>query len=65
MDNVNNHLENLEKYRRTDSINQGRDRKFMTIDSWIQDGNFSGRYDDFGPEMEQEEPPTLNGVPLE
>lgn len=57
--------ENLEKYRATDLTNQGRDKNFMTIDSWIQDGNPSGNYDNFGPEMVQEDPPTLNGQPME
>lgn len=55
----------LAKYRQTDTLNQGRDRYFMTIDSWIQDGNPSGREDDFGPVMESEAPPTLNGKPME
>lgn len=55
----------LEEYQKTDSVNQGRDHYFMTVDSWIQDGNFSGRYDDFGPVLEQEEPPTVNGNPIE
>jgi hypothetical protein len=57
--------ETLEKYRLTDSIYQGRVDDFMTLDSWMQDGNFAARFDNFGPEMEQEAPPTLNGMPLE
>lgn len=56
---------NLEKYRMTDSIHQGRDRYFMTIDSWIQDGNPTGAEDEFAPQMTAEAPPTLNGKPLE
>ena len=57
--------ERLEEYRKTDSIHQGRDKYFMTVDSWIQDGNPSGQFDDFGPVLEQEDPPTLNGEPTE
>lgn len=47
-----------------DVVHQGRDQHFMTLDSWNRDGNYQARYDEFGPEMEQEEPPTLNGEPL-
>lgn len=65
MENKKEEPNALEPYRETDSTDQGREKHFMTIDSWIQDGNFSGRYDELGPEMEQEEPPTLNGEPLE
>ncbi|WP_199616246.1 hypothetical protein [Paenibacillus alkalitolerans] len=65
MENNENNLENLEKYRKTDSIYEGRDRKFMTLDAWNQDGNPGSVDDAFGPVMEQEDPPTLNGQPLE
>lgn len=59
------HEANLEKYRRKDSIHQGRDRYVMTVDSWIQDGNPNGAEEDFAPLMVEEAPPTLNGEPLE
>jgi hypothetical protein len=55
----------MDKLRSKDSDDQGRKDKFMTLDSWNQDGNYQGRFDEFGPEMEQEAPPTLNGKPIE
>ena len=61
----NNYEGNLDKYRKTDSLHEGRDRYFMTVDSWIQDGNPSGVMEDFAPHLEEEAPPTLNGMPLE
>jgi|GEM_PF-2308198 len=61
----NNDEENLDKYRSMDSIHEGRDRYFMTVDSWIQDGNPSGITEEFAPLMEEEAPPTLNGLPLQ
>lgn len=48
-----------------DSSNEGRKQAFMTIDSWNQDGNYYARFDEFGPELEQESPPTLNGKPMD
>ncbi|WP_438447744.1 hypothetical protein [Gorillibacterium sp. sgz5001074] len=50
--------------RQMDPAAEGRDKHFMTLDSWNQDGNYQARHDEFGPEMEQEAPPTLNGKPL-
>ncbi|HJV46129.1 MAG TPA: hypothetical protein VJ824_10445 [Bacillota bacterium] len=58
-------MEELAVYKQTDSLHQGRKQYFMTVDSWIQDGNPSGREDDFGPVMESEAPPTLNGKKME
>jgi hypothetical protein len=48
-----------------DASDEGRKQRFMTLDSWNQDGNYFARFDDFGPELEQEEPPTMNGRPME
>ena len=55
---------NVEKLQQTDVTDEGRTDNFMTIDSWNQDGNFYGQFDDFGPVLHQEAPPTLNGDPL-
>jgi hypothetical protein len=55
---------NTERYQQTDSTDEGRKEHFMTVDQWILDGNPTGETEDFGPEMEQEAPPTLNGKPF-
>lgn len=55
----------LERARAKDSTDGGRSRAFMTKDAWNQDGNPAAEADEFGPEMKQEAPPTLNGKPLE
>ncbi len=65
MDQENGNTQHIEKYKQTDSTLEGRDRLFMTLDSWNQDGNYAGRFDDFGPVMEEEAPPTLNGKPVD
>ncbi|WP_309122566.1 hypothetical protein [Paenibacillus sp.] len=46
-----------------DSTDGARTDAFMTMDAWNQDGNPTAIVDDFGPEMNQEAPPTLNGKP--
>ncbi|MGG6311839.1 hypothetical protein [Paenibacillus macerans] len=56
--------ERLEQARAKDSTDEGRRGAFMTKDAWNQDGNPAGAADQFGPEMNQEAPPTLNGRPL-
>lgn len=56
--------ERLEQARAKDSTDEGRKGAFMTKDAWNQDGNPAAAEDEFGPEMEQEPPPTLNGKPL-
>lgn len=57
--------EQLERAKAKDSTDGGRSRAFMTKDAWNQDGNPAAKDDDFGPEMKQEDPPTLNGKPME
>jgi len=54
----------LEQAQAKDSTDQGRSGAFMTNDAWNQDGNPNAIVDEFGPEMEQEAPPTLNGKPI-
>jgi len=56
---------NLESYQETDATDQGWKDQFMTIDSWNQDGNYYAQFDDFGPEMQPEGPPTHNGKPMD
>lgn len=53
-----------EQARAKDSTDGGRSGAFMTKDAWNQDGNPAAVVDEFGPEMEQEAPPTLNGKPI-
>jgi hypothetical protein len=53
----------LEQARAKDSTDEGRSGAFMMLDAWNQDGNPGAVDDEFGPKMEQEEPPTLNGKP--
>ncbi|MBT2289285.1 hypothetical protein J7E73_09080 [Paenibacillus albidus] len=53
----------LEQAQAKDSTDEGQSDAFMTIDAWNQDGNPAAAVDEFGPEMKQEDPPTLNGKP--
>ncbi|MEC0329408.1 hypothetical protein P4H42_07185 [Paenibacillus macerans] len=54
----------LEQAKAKDSTDGGRTKAFMTKDAWNQDGNPAAAVDEFGPEMEQEAPPTHNGRPM-
>jgi len=53
----------LEQAQAKDSTDEGRTRAFMTNDAWNQDGNPTAAVDEFGPDVQQEAPPTLNGKP--
>ncbi|MFD2613271.1 hypothetical protein [Paenibacillus gansuensis] len=53
----------LELAQAKDSTDEGRNGAMMTKDSWNQDGNPAAAHDPFGPEMNQEAPPTVNGKP--
>lgn len=55
----------LEQAKAKDSTDGERSDTFMTLDSWNQDGNPAAADDEFGPVMEQEAPPTLNGKLVE
>jgi hypothetical protein len=55
----------LERAKAKDSTDEGRSEFFMTKDAWNQDGNPAAIVDEFGPELEREAPPTLNGKPAE
>ncbi len=57
--------ERLARAQAKDAADEGRSDAFMTKDAWNQDGNPAAIVDDFGPEMEQEAPPTHNGKPME
>ncbi|TLS50758.1 hypothetical protein FE782_18850 [Paenibacillus antri] len=53
----------LKQARAKDSTDGARTDAFMTLDAWNQDGNPTAIVDEFGPELQQEAPPTLNGKP--
>ncbi|HZG74414.1 MAG TPA: hypothetical protein VEZ72_01035 [Paenibacillus sp.] len=57
--------ERLAQAKAKDSTDEGRSEFFMTKDAWNQDGNPAAIVDEFGPELEREAPPTLNGKPAE
>ncbi|HZG58248.1 hypothetical protein [Paenibacillus sp.] len=59
-----NREERLERARAKDSADEGRRGAFMTEDAWNLDGNPAAADDEFGPELKQEAPPTLNGKPI-
>lgn len=53
----------LEQAQAKDSTDGGRSHAFMSEDLWNQEGSPVAADDEFGPEMKQEDPPTLNGKP--
>ena len=64
MNETENAKKQLERAQAQDSTDEGRSGAFMTLDAWNQDGNPTAIEDEFGPEMNQEAPPTLNGKPI-
>lgn len=64
MKDLDNEEKQLKQAKGKDSTDGGRNRAFMTVDAWNQDGNPAAAADEFGPELKQEAPPTLNGKPL-
>ena len=56
--------ERLEEAQAKDSADEGRKHAFMTEDAWNLDGNPAAIEDEFGPDMQQEAPPTHNGKPM-